>query len=200
VLTVTTNTSGVFSFSIAPGTYLLTIGSNSPTDTRTTFHNQIVLTAGTNALSQGVPNPELDVVLSPGQTSGNFRLAQLTSIEQSCLSGMNAGRNTVGLSALVPDEQGTEYTRAGSDQEAVQMTDTPTLTTTPPYYYYGITAGIAAFGGAGFTSCPEYTNAYTFGTGSPPYSAATNPSDVWYAANWNTETYTGQIFLTDPRP
>jgi hypothetical protein len=138
------------------------------------------------------------VTLSPAQTSGNFRLALLSTIEQSCMTGINSGRAAASLGSLVPDENGFEFERAFIAEQTAQNTDTPT----PLFgvgYFYNVIGYQGAAAGSGFTSCPEYTNTYTFNPASVPYGDATNPSALWYAADWNGASYTGQIFLGDPR-
>jgi hypothetical protein len=199
VAVATTGPNGSFSFTAAPGSYLIEIGSNSATDTRATYHNEITLVAGPNALAQGVPSPEPNVTLSPAQQSGNFRLVSLSTNEQSCVSGINSGRTSAGLATLIPDENGSEYSEAMLAEEDAQNTDTPTLFNSR--YFYGVVGYISAFtGGPGFSTCPDYTNTYTFTSTSVPYPTATNPKAIWYAADGGDgSTYTTQIFLEDPR-
>jgi hypothetical protein len=138
------------------------------------------------------------VVLTAAQSSGNFRLAALSTVEQSCLTGVNSGRTAANLSTLVPDENGLEFERAFSAEQAAQRTDTPT----PLFgngYMYNSFGNLSAYAGGGFSSCTAYTNTYNFNSVSTPYATATNPSETWYAAEWNSQNLTGQIFLADPR-
>jgi hypothetical protein len=197
-IVATTNANGAFSFTTAPGRYLLIIGNNNASDTRTTYHNDIVLTAGANALTQGVPLTEPEVTLTAAETSGNFRLATLSTVEQSCMSGMNAGRSANNLNTLVPDENGYEYVRAMNAEEEAQNTDTPSPLFNAGYMYNSF-GNLSAFTGTRLYSCTEYTNTYDFTTGSVPNSTALNPSETWYAAEWNSQNLTAQLFLADPR-
>jgi hypothetical protein len=104
----------------------------------------------------------------------------------------------VGLSALVPDEQGIEYERALDAEQVAQNTDTPS-----PLFGVSILYGAIGYNGltaaASVTTCPEYTDDYTFTQGNPPYPYATDPTSIWYAADFDGHNYAGEIFLKDPR-
>ncbi len=111
----TTTSTGTFSFTTAPGTYYLVIGSDSTTDT-TSLHTKISLVAGTNALTLTIPPAETDVTYTAAQLSGNFRLTALSGDQLSCFTGANAGRASLSLSALIPDEIMPETSTAFSQE------------------------------------------------------------------------------------
>jgi uncharacterized protein YkwD len=175
------------------------IGSNSATDTRATYHNAVTLVAGANAIAQGVPSPEPNYTLAPSQASGNFRLAQLSSNEQSCFSGANQGRAQDSLIALVLDEGLTELSRATVAVEVAQGTDTPTG--------FNITNSFGnadTYGGttsSGFSPCSSWTGpSYSYVSGNPPYPYATRVSNIWYGASYGgSGNYGDQIWADDPR-
>ncbi len=121
----TTNASGQFSFSVAPGSYLVTIGSDSPTDRRATLHFGIVLAAGSNTLTLPTPSAYADVTYTSAQTNGGLRLMALSATQQDCLTGANAGRTTNSLPLLVPDEFLEENAVAWNQEEDAEASDTP---------------------------------------------------------------------------
>jgi hypothetical protein len=200
VAVATTGPSGTFTFTAAPGSYLIEIGSNSATDTRATYHNKVTLAAGSNAITQGVPLPEPDYTQSPAQQSGNFRLAQLSSNEQDCVSGANQGRSANSLVVLVPDEGLTEDARAILQNEIAQNTDTPSGYTAnnPGFGFAQVPNGTSS---SGFSSCDAWTGpSYSYVNGNPPYPYATNSSEIWYGASFGGPgNYGAQGWLTDPR-
>jgi hypothetical protein len=201
----TTAASGTFAFTAAPGSYLLVIGSNSATDTRSTYHGEITLKAGANTLAMGAPSPEPDVTLSPAQTSGTYRLETLTSSQSSCLSGANSGRTADALPLLIPDESLLEIADAFADEEVGQNTDTPS-----PLFNSGAnfesSFGTAFSTSANFNPCSQWTGTgYSYVSGNPPYGDATNASYTLYGADLFPSTggmystYGAQVWGEDPR-
>ena len=85
----TTAADGTFSFKTAAGTYELQIGSNSATDSRTTLVQQITLKGGNNPLVVASPPPQPYVTPDPVQTSGNYRLKQLSTDDKACIGYAN---------------------------------------------------------------------------------------------------------------
>lgn len=86
----TTAADGTFSFTTAPGDYLLRIGSDSPSDARTTLEQHVTLVAGANPLTVATPPPVADVTPDAVQLSGDFRLHALTADDTACLTDLNA--------------------------------------------------------------------------------------------------------------
>ncbi|MGA3037453.1 MAG: carboxypeptidase-like regulatory domain-containing protein [Vulcanimicrobiaceae bacterium] len=177
----TTTASGQFSFSVVPGSYMLTIGSNSPTDTRATLHVGVVLASGANALTLPQPAAYANVTYTSAQTSGNFRLMALSSTQQDCLTGANAGRTTNSLPLLIPDEFLEENAIAWNQEEDAEASDTPAPlwggSTEPFSQQVDLTSSV------GFDPCDTWTNGYSYTNGNPPYAFATNASNVWYGAD-----------------
>jgi len=177
---------GSFSFTAAAGTYIIAVGSNSASSAVTaTAHDRITLVAGRNAIGEQVPHAVADVTPTPAQLSGNFRLATLSATESDCLSGMNTGRLTAGLSALVADEEDLELVRAFLAEEIAQQTQSVVpLAQNYTLFLYptGTVAGTTVAGTA--TSCDQWTDTYTFSSGNPPYQYATNPTIRWYGASF----------------
>jgi hypothetical protein len=193
----TTNASGQFSFTTVPGTYLLVIGSNSPSATTATLHETVTLTAGTNVLTGATPQPLPDVTPVPSQTAGALRLMALNSVQQDCLSGMNAGRSAHSLPELVPDEYLEEDAIVWNDEEVAQATDTPS-----PLWGQNIVGPYGSYNYVdteiGFSPCDSWTNTYSFTSGNPPYPSAINSANIWYGANVDAG-YGAQLWMTDPR-
>jgi hypothetical protein len=100
----TTAADGTFSFQAKTGDYLLRIGSDSSSDTRTTLEQHITLVAGANPLAVAIPTPAPQVTPDPVQLSGNFRLHTLTSDDSACLSAANQAFATVKLGPYADDE------------------------------------------------------------------------------------------------
>jgi len=201
----TTAANGTFTFTAMPGRYLLVIGSNSATDTRSTYHGEITLKAGPNTLTMGAPSPEPNVTLSPAQTSGKYRLETLTTSQSSCLTGANSGRTADSLPLLIPDESLFEIADAFADEEVAQNTDTPS-----PLFNGGATfessLGTAFSTSANFNPCSQWTgNGYSYVSGNPPYGDATNASYTLYGADLFPSTggmystYGAQVWGEDPR-
>jgi len=201
----TTNSAGVFTFSASPGTYLLIIGSNSPTDTTTTLHTKITLAAGTNALAFVVPPSEPNVTYTAAQSSGNFRLTALSGNQLSCFTGANSGRTANALLPLIPDEALTEFAAALSQEAAGQNTDTPNpLFSNGLVPSYGILDIAAATTSTGFFPCSSWTGpSYSYVGGNPPYAAAMSSSSIWYGAQQVNSLanipYGAQAWALDPR-
>ncbi len=199
----TSGAGGAFTFTAAPGTYVLAVGSNSSSDqTRATEHDVVTLYPNTaNALTAVIPSPAPQVTLAPSQLSGNFRLAALNSTEQSCFQGVNAGRSSKSLSALIYDEYSLEYSRASIAEEVAQKTDAGNPLVTNPGTAFLTPLGFQVVtSGQGFANCTAYTNSYTFNSTSVPYPVAIQPSIAWYAASFasGSTNYTNEIFDIDP--
>jgi hypothetical protein len=153
--------------------------------------------AGANAITQGVPSPEPDVTLAPSQVSGNFRLAELNSNEQDCVSGANQGRAQDSLVALIPDEQLEEQARASVAGEIIQQTDTPSQ----PANSYGAIGENGFTTSSGFSSCDSWTGpTYSYVSGNPPYPYSTNASNIYYGASYGgSGNYGAQNWAVDLR-
>jgi hypothetical protein len=193
----TTAADGSFAFSIAPGNYLLQIGSNSatPADNRATLHAKIALVAGSNALVAPTPPPEPQVAFVPSQLSPNFRLVALSPDEADCLSGMNAGRIAHGFPTLVPDELLQENARMLAESELALQVDVSPLFNVSSVY---------AVSAENFKPCDTWTNGYSFTPGTPPFVVATNPRIIWYGADIDSApgsamTFGAQEWFSDPR-
>lgn len=100
----TTAADGTFTFQTKPGNYLLRIGSDSSSDTRTTLVQHITLGAGSNALTVATPPPAPNVTPDPVQLSGNFRLKALSADDTACLSGANQGFASLSVGPFAQDE------------------------------------------------------------------------------------------------
>jgi hypothetical protein len=193
----TTNASGQFSFTTTAGSYMVTIGSNSPTDTRATLHFGVVLAAGSNTLTLPTPSAYAGVTYTSAQTNGSLRLMALSATQQDCLTGANAGRSANSLPLLVPDEFLEENAIAVNAQEDAQATDQPT----PLFGYtqpFGSISGLAT--SFGFDPCDLWTDGYSYTSGNPPYTAATTSSNVWYGADvdeTNAPHYGAQMWETN---
>ncbi len=201
----TTLANGTFSFTAAPGTYFLIIGSDLPTDSRTTLHKKLILTSGANALSLPIPAAPANVVLAPSQLSGNFRLTQQTEQEQSCIDGANQGR--VGaLRPFVADEFLVEHAVAMNQEEFAQNTDTPTpLFFDGGNFFFSLgmpqdenTAAVAAAmktgdaGGEttlGGTVSPFPFYVYAAGQAPPDYAPTYDGVLFFACSNWTGVTY-----------
>jgi hypothetical protein len=185
----TTNASGQFTFTTAPGTYYLVIGSDSATDTTTTLHTKIVLAAGANALTAPMPPAEPDVTLTAAQQSGNFRLTALAGNQLSCFTGTNQGRAAASLTLEIPDEYLTESATAVAQEGTAENLAEPT----PLFAGFGTysealgnavaTEAIATLGG--FTTCSSWTGpAFSFvSTNTEVFALATNPANIYFGAN-----------------
>lgn len=197
----TTDSNGKFAFNAAVGTYLLVVGSNSPTDTRATLHEKIVLSSGSNTLAASMPQPEPDVTPLPSQIAGALRLMALSSTQQDCLTGANQGRANLSLPLLVPDEYLEEDAIADTTEELAQNTDTPS----PLFSYaqpYGTVSGMTTE--ANFNPCDTWTGpGYSYVSGSPPYGSATSTTNTWYGAGivptQSGGTFGSQSWSNDPR-
>lgn len=197
----TTDSSGKFSFTTAPGTYMLVVGSDSPTDTRSTLHENVALSSGSNTLKSATPQPEPDVTPLPSQGAGALRLMTLTSTQQDCVSGANKGRANLSLPLLVPDEYLEEDAIADTAEELAQNTDTPS-----PLFGYaqpnGSVSGMTTE--ANFNPCDTWTGpGYSYVSGSPPYASATSATNIWYGASivstQSGGTLGSQLWSNDPR-
>ncbi len=182
----TSESNGAFTFSTEPGSYVIAVGSNSTNDTtRATEHDAITLAAGKNVLSPIEPMAVPNYTLMPSQSSGNFRLASLSSSEQSCLSGMNTGRAANSLPLLVEDEEELEYDRAELAEELAQNTDQPSPMLSNGEMAFEKPDGlinVATY--SGLTPCSSYSDGYTFGNGVTEQSAyAYDAGTVWYAGD-----------------
>jgi hypothetical protein len=206
----TTNPNGQFTFSAAPGTYLLVIGSNtpiSPTDMTTgttTLHTMITLLAGANALGLPIPAAPANVTLTPSQTSGNFRLTALAGDQLSCFSGANEGRMQDSLPLLIPDESLTEYSVALAQEESAQNTDTPSPLTPGSLPFLNSLGGNGFSGttSANFPTCTSWAGpSYSYQMMNPPFPFATDVTNIWYGAqrSGGTTVYGAQLWTPDPR-
>ncbi len=209
VATTTTAADGTFTLFAAPGRYLLVVGSDSPGDARATFHLPVTLGAGANALSAPAPQAEPGVQYAPAQLAGAFRLALLGSDETGCVAGANAGRSSLGLRPLVPDELLLEDARAVTQEEPSQSTDTPApLFANPPASQY-VFAGMSAplHSEQDFQQCAVWTGpAYSYQPNQPPYAQASDPAEIWFGAAFvhapagdPHASYGAQLWQTDPR-
>jgi hypothetical protein len=104
----TTASDGSFSFTTAPGTYEMRIGSGSASDTRATLTTQIVLKAGSNPLVVPAPPTQQYVTANTAQLSGNFRLKLLDSYETACLNAANTAFQSYGDGPYADDEYALE--------------------------------------------------------------------------------------------
>jgi hypothetical protein len=195
----TTAANGTFSFSVAPGQYLLYIGSNSPTDTTATLHQSITLTSGANTLTGATPIPAPDVTPIASQTGGALRLMAMNAVQQDCVTGANTGRANNALPLFVPDEYLEEDAIAINAEENAQATDQPT----PLFGYpqpYGSPNDLAT--SSGFSPCDQWTNTYSFTNGNPPYTSMTTVTNIWYGAiidEIDNPHYGAQLWANDPR-
>jgi hypothetical protein len=199
----TTDANGNFSFTATPGTYAIAVGSNSGSDlSRATEHDVVTLfSGGPNPLGAPIPSPVPNVTLQASQTSGNFRLAALTPIEQSCLQGVNTGRAAAHVPALIYDEESLELSRATLAEELGQNTDSPSPLLQTPQSFLIPTGFDVVTTGVGFSSCPSYSDTYTFTSSSVPYPVAIAAGIAWYAGNFGTASstnYANEIFDFDP--
>jgi len=181
----TTNGAGQFTFNAVAGTYILVIGSNSPTDTRATLNTGIALNGGANPLTLPTPAALPNVTYTAAQLSGNFRLTLLTASQADCLSGANAGRASLMLSALVPDEFLEEDVEATLMEMVAQSTFQPNplfATSSQPFGAPNTMVDAAT----GFSVCHNYSNGFSFGSPqNPPYAYATNGNNAWYGGDVN---------------
>lgn len=200
----TTNSNGQFSFSTAAGTYYLQIGSGSTSGTQTTLHQKIVLSAGSNPLTAPSPEPIAAYTTTAAQTSGNFRLMTLSTMEQDCLSGANQGRTNLSLPLLMPDEYLMERALAAVAAENAANSDTGYAGPDGLYLsdlgmYPQNTGETTSFG---YTTCSAWTGpSYSYVNGNPPYQYATNASLVWYGADdekTSGSTYFGDQYWVQP--
>jgi hypothetical protein len=201
----TTGANGQFAFTTTPGQYLLLIGTNSDTSTQATYHGVVNLKSGQNPLLDPVPTSEPDVTTLPGQSSGVFRLAQLSVNEQDCLSGINASRISAGLSGLIEDESLLEGARAYNDEQLTQNATLPNPLGSNPSPIGTIYGAIGYLGNAAsenYASCDEWSGPYTLTPGNPPYQYASKATTIWYGASFGgnaTTTYGEESFGQDPR-
>jgi hypothetical protein len=182
---------------------VIAVGSNSSTDlTRATEHDVVTIFAGgPNPLGGPIPSPVPNVTLLPSQTSGSFRLATLTSAEQSCFQGVNTGRSAAHVPALIYDEESLELSRATLAEELGQNTDNPSPLLSTPQSFLIPTGFDVVTTGVGFANCPAYSDTYTFNSTSVPYPVAVQAGITWYAANFGTVSstnYANEIFDFDP--
>jgi hypothetical protein len=201
----TTTSTGTFSFTTAPGTYYLVIGSDSPTDTTTTLHTKITLAAGNNALTLPIPPAETDVTYTAAQLSGNFRLTALSGNQLSCFTGQNAGRTSASLPQEIPEELMTEAVTAEVNQ-SVALNGPGSLDSSTFYSFETSIGGIASnlLSTAGYEpSCPQLTDTFDFNSADTDvYPTATNASNIYFGANAlgsGTDGYAAQAWAADPR-
>jgi len=195
---ITTSTpNGLILFSVPPGSYMLVVGSNSPSDSYATLHMGIVLVAGNNSLTLPVPPSIPNVTYTYAQMGGNIRLMRLSLAEQSCLSGANAGRVANGLPPLIPDEFLEEDALAFNQEQDAQATESPSplSASTEPF---GTPS--AAITSTGFNPCSSWSDAFSFTAGNPPFVDAENYNNVWYGAvvdEANSPNYGVQLWSTN---
>jgi len=117
----TTDPSGRFTVTAAPGRYLLVIGSDSPNDPhqRATIHDAIVLAAApaTQILAAPTMPPVPSTTPNPIERSGNFRLTTMNANEQACLAYENQKRASLSYAPVVEDEWLAENQRMAVQQE-----------------------------------------------------------------------------------
>ncbi|HET9394194.1 MAG TPA: hypothetical protein VFO29_11830 [Candidatus Rubrimentiphilum sp.] len=201
----TTAANGTFSFTTTPGHYLLVVGSNSPSDTRTTLHVGEQLAAGANALTLPTPTAPPNVTLTAAQTSGNFRLQTLSANQQNCVTAANQGRANLPLPLLVPDEFLSEDAGAIVQEAVAQSTDTPSplFGFTQPFGPTGASGNVTGLTtSTNFSSCGAWTGpSYSYVNGNPPFPYATSAANIWYGADWSSATghYGAQLWLSDIR-
>jgi len=117
----TTDPSGRFTVTAAPGRYLLVIGSDSPNDPqqRATIHDAIVLAEApaTQILAAPTMPPVPSTTPNPIERSGNFRLTTMNANEQACLAYENQKRASLSYAPVVEDEWLAENQRMAVQQE-----------------------------------------------------------------------------------
>ncbi len=211
VAVATTAPDGSFSFTASPGPYLLRIGSDSPTDTRPTIHDAILLKGGPNPLVAPTMPPQPGctgctfgggnlpgTVNPPIQSSGIYRLALLTAVEEECLSANITDRKAIGLGTLIPDEWLTENSR---DFYAEQVA-TNTLGQGGEF----ATIHSQTFGGGSIT-CRDYvTTTFQNPKSSNSLEKNADPQAVWYGGTFGAYPFGNGInhvgteeWLHDPR-
>ncbi len=101
----TTAADGSFTVSQPNGTYMLVIGSDSPSDmTRPTIHDKIIL-GGQTILTAPTPAPIALVTPSAIQTSGKYRLSTIdTNTELPCITAFQNHRASLNLPKAVVDQ------------------------------------------------------------------------------------------------
>ncbi|MDQ2681809.1 MAG: hypothetical protein M3Y21_12460 [Candidatus Eremiobacteraeota bacterium] len=211
VAVATTAPDGSFAFTASPGPYLMRIGSESPTDTRATIHDAILLKGGPNPLAAPTMPPQpgcTDCVIGGGnlpgtvnppiQSSGLYRLATLTPVEEECLNANIKDRAAIGLGTLIPDEWLVENNRdTYSEQVATNTLGQGSEALTIHNYVFG----------GGSTTCTDYiaTSFRTPGTTSALNSFA-DPQAIWYGGAFGAYPFGNGInhvgteeWLHDPR-
>ncbi len=205
----TTAPNGTFSFATTAGIYLLVIGSDVPSDTRTTIHQRLVVNPGSNPLAAATAKPEPNVTPFPSQLTSNFRLTSFSGDQLDCFNGANRGRAGIGLNPLVPDEYATETANATAQEAVGQDTDTPLPMFRAESYVYASALGSTGLLGLtdeeNFVPCSAWTGPnYSYVSGNPPYPFATDPGSIWYGvsilpARSIQINYGQQLWLKDPR-
>jgi hypothetical protein len=197
----TTTSTGTFSFTTAPGTYYLVIGSDSTTDTTTTLHTKISLVAGTNALTLPIPPTEAEVTYTAAQMSGNFRLTALSGNQLSCFTGQNAGRTSASLPQEIPEELMTETVTDEGIQANADGGQAIGIAANPFAFETAI-GGVAIndVSTAGYEpSCPQLTQTFDFNPADTDvYPSATSAANI-YLMGSVANGFTGQTWAIDPR-
>jgi hypothetical protein len=170
----TTAADGSFSFTAVNGQYLLRIGSDSPSDTVPTIHDNITLRGGTQALVAPNMPAQPGVTMPAIEASGKYRLATLSAVETECWRATNTQRANAGLSALVEDEWLLENARAYNQG---QVTNNQIGTS-------GAMLTRNTGQAEGYASCTAFEQG-AFTSGSPTYSIVTNPALLWFGGDWS---------------
>lgn len=186
----TTNSSGLFTITTAPGTYMLyASGGNTAV-----LHQTITVTTPSTTVS---PYPESNLSDMTGftptasQTGTNLRLISLSGNTATkyqiaaCFSSFNAGRTANSLPTVTLDEYLTEDAIANVQQQYSNnagngSTSNSLRDGTVPYsnFSYGSDTSVASG-----EACSTWDETFDFTesqSGSAIYGAATNPAYVWY--------------------
>ena len=217
VAATTTDANGNFALGGAASTYLLVVGSDSPSDTsRATPHVRVQSNTGTTTVSAPAPAAAPNVTYTGAQLAGALRLATLSSDEADCLNGAQAGRASLKLSGLVEDELLLEDARAHLQEMFAQDTDEPSPLYPDPSHAQFVFSGLNAImhSEADFPSCSSWSGtAYSYvpsdpySGAHPPYPQASNPAYILYGtafalkgnASISHASYGAQLYATDPR-
>lgn len=180
----TTAPDGTFSFTAAPGHYLLVIGSNAPTDlNRPTIHDNITLVAGANALKAPTLPPVPTVTPAAAETGGSYRLVTIdANNEAPCFTAYNNARVSHGLAQVVVDEWLMENARAANTYYQSPSYQPGAAWPGNPYGF--LTTGNDTFRGyvtkAGESFCQANLVDGAFNNNGPQWSES--PHNLWVGA------------------
>lgn len=182
----TTNAQGQFTFSAPNGHYILVIGSNSPSDTRATVHDNTTLTGGTQPLEAPTAWPIPDVTPPPSELTHNYRLQTLDTTRQTpCLSEVNVDRAKLGLQPVVPDEWLEENAIEYNDAQIINITGAPAGT--QPNKHGDADSDTASCAAA--VDQADFSGSFPFVWAG--YALATSPQTIWFGGSFGTDTTPG---------